>query len=78
MYVNNAHKQKAFRQLKKRKAHAMARWSADLIYKMFDEETSKQVYDLLGVLKTPKHIDNVGAAIYLMLTTINSKGAKNA
>lgn len=78
MYLNNAHKQKAFRQRKREKSRAMARWAADLIQKMFDDETSSQVYNLLGVLKTPQQIDNVGAAIYLMLTTINSKGARNA
>lgn len=77
-YLNNSHKQKAFRQRKRQKARAMARFSADLIFKMFDPDIAMQVRELLGVLKTPQQVDSVGAAIYLMLTELNSRGARNA
>lgn len=77
-YVNNAHKQKAFRQRKRQKSKRMAKFAENLIWKMFDEDIAAQVSELLGTLKTPQHIDNVGAAIYLMLTEINRKGANNA
>jgi hypothetical protein len=56
----------------------MARFAADLIYKMFPEEKATEICALLAEAKTPKAIDSVGAAVYLMLTEINSKGVKNA
>lgn len=77
-YVSPSHKQKAYRQRKRKSARSMARFAADLIYKMFTEEKATEICALLDEVKTPKAIDSVGAAVYLMLTEINSKGVKNA
>jgi len=71
-YLNNAHKQRAFRIRKKQSSRAMARFAADLIWKMFPEDKAAQISELLSTVKTPKAIDSVGAAIYLMLTEVNS------
>ena len=77
-YVNAAHKQKAFRQRKKQASRNMARFAADLIWKMFEEQKAQQISELLEEVKTPKAIASVGAAIYLMLTEINRGTNRNA
>ena len=77
-YLNDAHKQKAYRTRKRQSARSMARFAGDLIWKTFDEDKAAQIAELLSAVKTPKAIDSVGAAVYLMLTELISRGAKNA
>jgi len=50
----------------------MAEMAADLIWHQFDHATASQISELLSDVKTPKAINSVGAAIYLMLTEKNS------
>ena len=71
-YASNACKQKVYRARNKTKARSMAQMAADLIWHQFDENTASQISALLEDVKTPKAINSVGAAIYLMLTEKNS------
>ena len=72
LYARDACKQKAYRARTKKKARSMAEMAADLIWHQFDHATASQISELLSDVKTPKAINSVGAAIYLMLTEKNS------